>query len=68
MIIISNLVALALTTEVIVSKIHKACRLRKTDVSISFIDAIQTFTADRSCACFFNKTLEKTNKRVCRVC
>ena len=37
---IDNLVAIALTTEVIVSKIHKACRLRTTYVSISFIDTI----------------------------
>ena len=37
---IENLVVIALTTEVIVSMIHKACRLRKTDASISFIDDI----------------------------
>ena len=37
---VDNRIAFALATEVIVLKIHKACRLRKTDVSISFIDAI----------------------------
>ena len=36
-----NLVAVALTTEMIISKIHKAYGLREADVvSISFIDTI----------------------------
>ena len=56
---IDNLVAIALKTEVILSKIHKAYRLRNTQFSLSILYKRPRWSgAALSCACLFNDQIQ----------